>query len=140
LPAHAAQIINDNLRLHDKCWGRFNVRLSGRQPLLRLVASLMNLRSRLTGIATGDQAIFIHRNLFTTLGGFPDIEIMEDIALSKKLLSHGYQPLCLTQTVITSSRRWERCGILRTILLMWYLRLAYALGRPTTALAKKYSC
>lgn len=119
------------------CWGRFDVRLSGRQPLLRLVERMMNLRSRLTGIATGDQGMFVTRALFERVGGFPDIPLMEDIELSKRLRAVR-RPLCLRQQVVTSSRRWEQQGIVRTIGLMWVLRLAYFLGVPAERLAVRY--
>lgn len=119
------------------CWGRFDVRLSGRQPLLRAVERLMNLRSRLTGIATGDQGMFVSRALFERVGGFPDLPLMEDIELSKRL-RRLCRPHCLRQQLLTSSRRWERRGILRTIGLMWYLRLAFFLGVPAERLAAHY--
>jgi len=119
------------------CWGRFDVHLSGRQPLLRVVERLMNLRSRMTGIATGDQGIFVSRALFERVGGFPDLPLMEDIELSKRL-RRIRRPLCLSQQLVTSSRRWERRGIVRTIALMWYLRLAYFLGVPAERLALRY--
>lgn len=118
-------------------WGRFDVRLSGRPPLLRLVETLMNWRSRLTGIATGDQAVFVERRLFHAAGGYPDQALMEDIALSKALKRYS-RPACLRTRVVTSSRRWERFGIWRTILLMWRLRLAYFLGADPAQLAKRY--
>ncbi|MCI0399699.1 MAG: TIGR04283 family arsenosugar biosynthesis glycosyltransferase [Gammaproteobacteria bacterium] len=118
-------------------WGRFDVRLSGSHRIFRLIESLMNLRSRLTGIATGDQAIFIRRHLFTQIGGFPEIDLMEDIAISHVLKCHG-RPLCLRQRVVTSSRRWEQYGIFRTIIKMWYLRLAYMLGADPSDLAEQY--
>lgn len=108
-------------------WGRFDVRLSGQSPLLRMVERMMNLRSRLSGIATGDQALFFRREFFLRLGGYPDIPLMEDIATSRKA-KRLCRPACLPQRVVTSSRRWEKKGILRTILLMWGLRLAYWLG------------
>ena len=118
-------------------WGRFDVRLSGQQPLLRMVERLMNLRSRLTGIATGDQGMFVTRTLFERVGGFPAIPLMEDIELSKRLRALR-RPLCVRHQVITSSRRWEEQGIIRTITLMWYLRLAYFLGVPAERLAVRY--
>ncbi len=130
----------DWMRAIESCeaeWGRFDVRLSGRHPLLRLVESMMNLRSRLSGIATGDQVLFFRRDFFARLGGYPDIPLMEDIAISKqaKRLS---PPACLRQRVVTSSRRWEKQGILRTILLMWRLRLAYWLGADPKRLHRIY--
>jgi rSAM/selenodomain-associated transferase 2 len=118
-------------------WGRFDVRLSGRQPLLRVVERLMNLRSCLSGIATGDQGLFVRRAAFDAVGGFPDQPLMEDIALSARLKRLG-RPSCLRTPLITSSRRWEERGILRTILLMWRLRLLYALGADPARLARLY--
>jgi len=118
-------------------WGRFDVRLSGRQPLLRVVERLMNLRSCLSSIATGDQGIFVRRAAFDATGGFPDQPLMEDIALSARLKQIG-KPVCLRPPLITSSRRWESRGILRTILLMWRLRLLYALGADPARLAQLY--
>ena len=137
LPKNAAQTIIDGLKREGKSWGRFDVRLSGRHYLLRLVECLMNWRSRITGIATGDQAIFVRRDLFKTMGNFPDIDLMEDIALSKKLKSCG-RPLCLKERVVTSSRKWEKDGVLRTILKMWRLRLSYTLGADPSRLAQLY--
>lgn len=118
-------------------WGRFDVRLSGPHPLLRVVEALMNLRSRLTGIATGDQGLFVRRELFERIGGFPDIPLMEDIALSRRL-KRAAAPVCLRERLVTSSRRWERNGIVRTILLMWRLRFAYWLGVSPERLAAQY--
>ncbi len=145
LPPHADQLIIEGLQkstrrpshLHAHIWGRFDVQLSGKYFLLRVIECSMNWRSRLTGIATGDQAIFICRDLFQRVGGFPDIPLMEDITLSRTLKRHG-PPLCLQQRVITSSRRWEQRGIVRTLLLMWRLRLAYALGTDPQRLAQLY--
>ena len=118
-------------------WGRFDVAIDGGDPLFTLVAWCMNLRSRLSGIATGDQAIFATRAAFDAAGGFPEIPLMEDVALSKAL-RHGGRPACLRERVLTSGRRWERHGTLRTILLMWRLRLAYALGADPHRLARRY--
>ncbi len=118
-------------------WGRFDVRLSGAQPLLRVVERAMNLRSRLTGIATGDQGIFVRAEAFRRVGGFPPLPLMEDIALSRRLRSLA-RPACLRPPLVTSSRRWERDGVVRTILLMWRLRLAYALGADPRRLARRY--
>ena len=118
-------------------WGRFNVHLSGDRMLLRVVERLMNLRSRITGIATGDQGIFVSRALFERIGGYADLPLMEDIDLSKRL-KHEQTPVCLHNTLTTSSRRWEQKGIVRTILLMWTLRLAWFLGVPAARLATRY--
>jgi rSAM/selenodomain-associated transferase 2 len=118
-------------------WGRFNVRLSGRHPLFKIIAACINLRSRISGIATGDQAIFVSRALFEQVGGFPPIPLMEDIALSRRL--RGYRrPHCLSARAVTSSRRWEQRGILRTIMLMWWLRFRYFLGADPGKLARLY--
>lgn len=137
LPAQADALIADALRNEKIFWGRFDVRLSGNQLLLRVVEKLMNWRSRLSGIATGDQAIFVRRTAFVRLGGYPDIPLMEDIALCK-LLKRKSLPANLPARVVTSSRRWERHGIIRTILLMWRMRLAYALGASPHRLAQRY--
>jgi len=118
-------------------WGRFDVRLSGRHPAFRVIETLMNTRSRVTGIATGDQAIFVERALFDAVGGFPDIALMEDVALSRAL-KRVARPVALHARVVTSSRRWETRGIVRTVLLMWSLRAAYALGADPDRLARWY--
>ncbi len=118
-------------------WGRFDVTIEGKHPFLPVVAWLMNHRSRLTGIATGDQAMFVYREVFEAVGGFPNIALMEDIALSKKLKAIS-SPMCLKARVTTSGRRWEKHGILRTILKMWRLRLAYFFGVDPIRLAKAY--
>jgi rSAM/selenodomain-associated transferase 2 len=117
-----------------RLWGRFDVDIEGSHPLLKVVAWSMNLRSRLTGIATGDQAIFVRRDAFP---GYEEIPLMEDIAFSRTMRRRG-RPACLRQRVRTSGRRWESRGVVRTILLMWGLRLAYALGADPAKLAGKY--
>jgi rSAM/selenodomain-associated transferase 2 len=137
LPPEAERLVLDGIARSRHVWGRFNVTIAGRHPMLGLVAFMMNLRSRLTGIATGDQAIFVKRDAFQATGGFPEIPLMEDIALSKKLKRIG-PPLCLRERAITSGRRWEAHGVLRTILLMWRLRLAYFLGADPAKLARQY--
>ena len=118
-------------------WGRFDVRIDGPHPLLRVVERLMNLRSRLTGIATGDQAIFVRRDVFEQLGGFADLPLMEDIEISKRLKKHG-PPACITVPVATSARRWQQYGVWRTIVLMWRLRMAYFFGANPDVLALRY--
>lgn len=123
--------------LTHRLWGRFDVRLSGAHPLLRVIAAMMNLRSRMTGIATGDQAMFMRRETFHRLQGFAAIPLMEDIELSKRLKRIG-SPANLRQRVLTSGRRWEKHGVWRTIFLMWRLRLAYFLGADPRALAVAY--
>ena len=137
LPPAADQTIDSALGDGVRKWGRFDVRLSGKHPLLRIVERLMNWRSRLTGIATGDQALFMTREAFDAVGGFPEIALMEDIAMSRKLKSLS-SPVCLSQRIITSSRRWENGGVLRTILLMWKLRLLYFFGADPARLAQRY--
>ncbi len=132
LPAHADELILDSLQVY--LWGRFDVEIDGRHRLLKAVACGMNLRSRLTGIATGDQAIFVRRGSFP---GFPEIALMEDIAFSTAMKRLG-PPACRRETVLTSGRRWESRGVLRTILLMWRLRLMYFLGARPEALARIY--
>ncbi len=119
-------------------WGRFDIRLDGTHRLLRLVERMMNLRSRWSGIATGDQGLFIHRELFQRVGGFPAQELMEDVEICARL-KRLQRPAALRQRLITSSRRWERRGVLRTIVLMWSLRLAYRLGVSPRRLAAYYA-
>ena len=118
-------------------WGRFDVTIDSPRPVMRIVEGLMNLRSRWTGIATGDQAIFVRKDLFDQIGGFPDQPLMEDVALSTLLKRHG-PPACLRERVTTSARRWERHGPWRTILLMWRLRAAYFFGADPSRLAQRY--
>ena len=118
-------------------WGRFDVRLSPSSPMLRVVAWMMNWRSRLTGVCTGDQAIFVRRALFEQVGGYAPIPLMEDIELSKRLRRRG-RPLCLHERLTTSSRRWQQNGTLRTIVLMWWLRWRYWRGAPVEKLAQRY--
>lgn len=137
VPDNAVQQIQHALENNKYQWGRFDIRLSGRQLQLRIVESLMNLRSRITGIATGDQGIFVRREVFESIGGFANIPLMEDLDISKRLKKHS-RPCCLDTKLITSSRRWEERGILRTILLMWRLRLAYFLGVKPEKLVNYY--
>ena len=119
-------------------WGRFNVRLSSGSPLFRLVSILMNIRSRLTGIATGDQVMFMRKTIFEQVGGFPDIALMEDISLSSKLKKIA-SPYCVKEFVITSSRRWQKHGVVKTILMMWSLRWRYFFGANPAVLAERYN-
>jgi rSAM/selenodomain-associated transferase 2 len=123
--------------LGSSCWGRFDVRLWGREWPFRVIETFMNLRSRLTGIATGDQAIFVEREAFRQVGGYPDIPLMEDVAISR-LLKAIAPPACLRQRVVTSTRRWRANGVARTVFLMWRLRLAFALGADPGQLARRY--
>jgi rSAM/selenodomain-associated transferase 2 len=141
LPADADKRIADALarsgRTAGRAWGRFDIRITGTHPALPMIATLMNIRSRLTGIATGDQAMFMTRPAFDAVAGFPDIALMEDIAMSKRLKRLG-RPLRLAGPVVTSGRRWEKHGVWRTILLMWRLRFAYFLGADASSLARLY--
>ena len=136
LPASALQL-PEWLDQSDCVWGRFNLRLSGSHPAFRLIEKLISLRSRITGIATGDQTIFVRRDAFDRAGGYADVPLMEDVLLSRCLLKQS-RPLCLREQVISSSRRWERDGILKTILLMWLLRLRFFLGADAAKLAAIY--
>ena len=136
LPETADQLIINAME-QGHPWGRFNVRLSGRHFLFRLIETMMNWRSCLTGIATGDQSIFVKREIFEQIGGFPEIKLMEDIELSKKLKKIG-KPVCIKQRVTTSSRKWESNGIVKTVLLMWRLRLQYFFGTSADKLHSKY--
>ncbi len=117
--------------------GRFDVRLSGRHPAFRVIEAFINLRSRLTRISTGDQAMFVRCEVFERLGGFPDQPLMEDVEFSRRLKRVG-RIACLRKHVVTSSRRWERHGIWRTVALMWWLRLRYWLGADPAALRRRY--
>lgn len=136
LPCSALDRVHDAIT-SGALWGRFDVRIDGANPVLRIVERLMNWRSRLSGIATGDQAIFVRREVFERIGGFPDLPLMEDIVLSKKLKRLA-SPACLRERVITSGRRWERQGVLRTVLLMWGLRTAFFFGMDPDKLAVRY--
>ena len=118
-------------------WGRFDVRIGGRAFMLRVVAALMNLRSRWSGIATGDQALFVRRDLFERIGGYAELPLMEDVELSRRLRAWA-APHCLRQRVTTSGRRWEQRGVWRTIFLMWRLRWRYWRGASPQALAEAY--
>lgn len=136
LPAGAAAAVREAVA-RGRLWGRFDVRLSGRHFLFRAIERLMNWRSRLTGIATGDQAIFVQRDLYRLLGGFAPLALMEDVEFCRRLKWVG-KPACLPGPVIVSSRRWEKNGVIRTILLMWTLRFLYWLGVSPARLARWY--
>ncbi len=136
LPEDFLEIIN-SIETDNHCWGRFDVKLSGQQWPFRVIETMINLRSRLTGIATGDQVIFMTQKIYRTVGGFPEIALMEDIAMSRKLRKI-HSPLCLRQRVTTSSRRWEKHGIASTIIKMWWLRFSYFMGIDPARLAKQY--
>jgi rSAM/selenodomain-associated transferase 2 len=137
LPDDADRLVVEGLVRSARPWGRFDVRIAGSHPLFPIVAAMMNLRSRLTGIATGDQAIFVSADAFAAVGGYPDILLMEDIVLSRRLKRLG-PPLCLAARALTSGRRWEKHGVMRTILTMWRLRLAFFFGAAPDKLAERY--
>ncbi len=137
LPPSADALVQGALTSGVHVWGRFDVRIEGKSRWLPVVAALMNLRSRLTGIATGDQAIFMTRSAFAALGGYATQPLMEDIDISRRLLKLS-PPACLRAKVVTSGRRWESRGVWRTILLMWRLRFAYWRGTPPERLAQLY--
>lgn len=137
IPTHAVDAIVNALSSGSHQWGYFEVQFPERTGLLGLVAWMMNRRSRMTRIATGDQGVFVTRELFSRIAGYRPIPLMEDITLSRCLKRHS-KPACIDMKLTTSSRRWRRHGILRTILLMWSLRLAYCLGVSPTTLAKYY--
>ncbi len=137
LPASADRLITDGLNRAQKTWGRFDVELRGKNPLLRVVGALMNLRSRLTGVSTGDQGLFVTRSLFEAAGRFAQIPLMEDVALTRHLRRYG-PPLNLRHRMMVSGRRWEKHGVLRMVLLMWWLRLQYWLGADPGKLARAY--
>lgn len=136
LPDQALELIG-KLPAHYQ-WGRFDIELTGAHPLLKIIARMMNLRSRLTGIATGDQAIFTTREAFNAVGRYTEIALMEDIDLSRKLKRIS-PPYCIEAKVISSARRWEQFGVSKTMLLMWSLRLRFFLGENPEKLAKLYS-
>jgi len=135
LPPGAVELITQALNTH--CWGRFDIRLEGQSRWLPLVSQMMNLRSRLTGIATGDQCLFIRRSTFAAMGGFPDQPLMEDIELSQRL-KRQQRPACLHAKVVSSGRRWDTGGAWPTIYLMWRLRYRYWRGVSAHQLIKEY--
>ncbi len=137
LPQGAITTITTQLAQSKKAWGRFDVQIVGQPFMLKVIAAMMNLRSRLSGIATGDQAIFVRREDFVAIGGFPDQPLMEDIEISKRLKRRS-SPLCIRERVKTSGRRWEKYGVWRTIFLMWRLRLLYWLGYSAEKIARAY--
>jgi rSAM/selenodomain-associated transferase 2 len=137
LPMDADRLILEGLERTGMAWGRFDVRIDGHHALLKVVAWFMNHRSRLTAVCTGDQSIFVRRDVFARAGGYPPIELMEDVALSK-LLRRQSRPLRIVDAVLTSARRWETRGVLRTVALMWWLRLRYFFGASPAHLLRLY--
>ena len=136
LPQHADALVLDGLARSARAWGRFDVRFD-EGGAMRVIGAMMNLRSRLTGIATGDQAMFVTRGAFDQVGGFPPIALMEDVRLSTRLKRIS-QPLCLPTPALPSGRRWRKNGLVRTLLLMWRLRSAHFFGRDPAQLARAY--
>ena len=137
LPDAPDRLIDTALRTSGRAWGRFDVRIDGAGPMLKVVSAMMNWRSRLTGICTGDQAIFVTRSAFERLSGFAPIALMEDIEFSKRAKALSW-PATIGARVVTSGRRWQRHGIWRTIVLMWRFRLAYFFGADPQRLAQRY--
>jgi rSAM/selenodomain-associated transferase 2 len=137
LPTGADQRIRSALGDKSLAWGRFDVRIEGCSKMLPVIAWFMNRRSRLTGIATGDQALFMTRQAFDKVGGFPDQPLMEDVEISRRLKQIA-PPVCLPEKVTTSGRRWDTRGSWRTIWLMWQLRWTYWRGTPAEQLAERY--
>ena len=136
VPQGAGKFIIDSISA-DRPWGRFDVRFSNSSGLMKLVAFTMNLRSELTGVCTGDQAIFVTRDLFRQLGGFPEIAIMEDVALTRKLKRHA-RTIRVRTPVVTSARRWESRGYFWTIFQMWMMRFLFWVGVSPQTLARLY--
>jgi rSAM/selenodomain-associated transferase 2 len=137
LPEHADDILAGALAQSGSAWGRFDIELSGNHPAFRVIERMINLRSRLSGIATGDQALFVMADVFREIGGYPDIPLMEDLALCR-MLRKSSRPLALKTRVISSSRRWEKHGIFRTVLLMWALRFGFFVGIHPERLHRQY--
>jgi rSAM/selenodomain-associated transferase 2 len=137
LPINADECICNGLAAQDSRWGWFDIKLSKPQLAFRVVAAMMNLRARLTSVSTGDQALFVERELFQEVGGFPPLALMEDIAISKVLRRRG-SPARPVGLVTTSSRRWEEDGLISTILLMWRLRFLYFIGVKPQKLREMY--
>jgi hypothetical protein len=135
LPANADELIQAALSPQSSIWGRFDIRLASERKVFRVLERCINLRTALSGIATGDQAIFVTRRYFERVGYYDGLLVLEDVALSKKLLRFGW-PQRVTTPVLTSSRLWETQGIVRTILLMWRIRVAYFLGVDPDILAR----
>ncbi|WP_265090743.1 TIGR04283 family arsenosugar biosynthesis glycosyltransferase [Psychrobacter glacincola] len=135
LPMNAIESVSEAMKRAE--WGRFDVQIASRQPTLRLVSQMINWRSRLSGIATGDQAIFISQSLFKQIGGYPNQALMEDVELCKQLKGIA-KPACLKSKVITSARRWQQHGTWRTIILMWHLRFDYWRGVSADNIKARY--
>ena len=138
LPSTAIENIMQSFKNPHTDWGRFDVKLDNEKLIFKVIAWFMNKRSCFTGIVTGDHTIFVKRKTYFDCGGFADIPIMEDIDICKRLKKYS-SPVCLTDSVITSSRKWEQQGIIKTVLLMWRLRTYYFFGVPAEKLAREYN-
>nr|MBI3611878.1 TIGR04283 family arsenosugar biosynthesis glycosyltransferase [Nitrospirota bacterium] len=138
LPDNAKQVIVGALQEPECVGGRFDLRFDRDRAISRLIAGMINWRSRLSGIATGDQAIFVRRAVFERMGGFAAIPLMEDIDLTRRLNRMG-PVACLHAQVVTSFRRWEIRGPIRTIFLMWLLRFLYWIGVSPHTLSRRYA-
>jgi len=139
LPIHFDKMITNAIATNPgKSWGRFDLRLSGEKVIFRIVERLINIRSRITFISTGDQCLFMTREIFENVNGFKHIPLMEDVDISKRL-KNVCPPICIACPVVSSSRRWEEKGILRTILLMWWLRLLFYMGISPETLKRLYN-
>lgn len=137
IPDRAIEKIQFYISNKNNDWGRFNIRLSGQNVLFRIIEKMINIRSCLTSIATGDQGIFVKRKSFDEVNGYSNIPLMEDINLSKKLKKLS-PSVCIKENLVTSSRRWENNGIFSTVFLMWRLRLLYWLGVNADKLVTQY--
>lgn len=137
LPERALAELRNFYTHSERSWGRFDVRLNGERPLFRVIAWFMNQRSRLTGICTGDQAMFVRRDAFEALGGFQPVPLMEDVEFSRRLCLVS-RPFCIKEPVVTDSRRWRKHGAWRTVFLMWQLRWRYWRGESPESLAQIY--
>lgn len=138
LPAGFDAAVSAALADRQTVGGRFDLSLQPSSPLLALTATLINLRSRLSGIATGDQALFVRREVFERMGGFAAVPLMEDVAFTRDLKRYG-RSAALRARVTTSSRRWRKDGVVRTVLLMWWLRFLYWRGVTPDVLKRRYA-
>lgn len=137
LPRDGIQQLLKEISRQSVAWGRFDIKLDGLGFVFRIIERMMNWRSCLTGIVTGDHAMFVASALFKKVGAYPKIELMEDVAISKKLKQHS-RPICIKKTVLTSSRRWQEHGVIKTVFLMWQLRWSYFFNKDPNILAEKY--
>lgn len=137
LPDNPVPAIQAALAQPERHWGRFDVRLDATGGSYAVIAFMMNLRSRLSGVATGDQGLFVRKQAFHEVDGYREIPLMEDVALSKSLRRLSW-PVCLSERLVTSARRWQQQGVVSTVLMMWRLRLAYFLGADPHDLVRRY--